>query len=203
MGTKLRVVGMDPSLRNWGIAVGELDLDTKTVLIHRLTVITPELSKGKQVRQNSLDLSSAQQLCAEALQAVKNADAIFVEVPVGSQSARAMASYGICVGVLGSVRATGTPFFEVTPTEVKVSTVGSKLATKQEMIAWSLSRHPEANWPTYRKNGMDVVSEAQAEHMADAIATIYAGLKLNQFHQLITTLTNHLGKNHANHLETA
>lgn len=203
MGTKLRVVGMDPSLRNWGIAVGELDLDTKTVLILKLTTITPVLSKGKQVRQNSLDLESAQQLCAAVLQAVKQADAIFVEVPVGSQSARAMASYGICVGIMGSLRAAGTPFFEVTPTEVKVSAVGNPNAKKAAMIAWGLTQHPEANWPTYRKNGMDVVSEAQAEHMADAIATIYAGLKLNQFHQLITTLTNHLGKNHANHLETA
>lgn len=202
MGTKIRVVGMDPSLRNWGIAEGTLDLDTKQVLIHKVHVINPVLPQGKQVRQNSLDLESAEQLCAASLQAVKEADAIFVEVPVGSQSARAMASYGICVGVLGSIRATGVPFFEVTPTEVKVSATGNKTATKQDMIAWGLTQHPEANWPTYRQQGKEVVSAAKAEHMADATAAIHAGIQLNQFRQLITTLTNHLGKNHASHLET-
>lgn len=178
-----KVVGFDPSLRNWGISKGTLSPDG--LQIHEVDLINPALSTGKQVRQNSLDLESAKQLCAGALAAAEGADAIFVEVPVGSQSARAMASYGICVGILGALRATGIPFFEVTPNEVKLTTVGKKTATKQEMIEWAMNAHPEANWPTYNRLGKLQVSEAKAEHMADATAAIYAGIATNEFQQLL------------------
>ena len=179
----LKVVGFDPSLRNWGISKGTLT--PEGLLIHKVDLVNPELPKGKQVRQNSLDLESAKQLCKAALEAAEDADAIFVEVPIGSQSARAMASYGICVGVLGALRATGIPFFEVTPNEVKMVSVGKKTATKQEMIEWAINAHPEANWPVYNRQGKLQVSEAKAEHMADATAAIYAGIATNEFQQLL------------------
>lgn len=179
----MKVCGMDPSLRSWGIAKGVL-VGNKLHIDH-LDVINPILPTGKQVRQNSLDIESAVQLYRNAYEAAKDADAIFVEVPVGSQSARAMAGYAICVGVLGALRATGIPFFEVTPTEVKMASTGKKTATKQEMIQWAMATHPEANWPVYKQNGELKVSEAKAEHMADATAAIYAGLSCNSFQQLL------------------
>lgn len=181
----LKVVGLDPSLRNWGLAVGTYDTETKQLLIQRLDVLNPVLPTGKQVRQNSLDLEAAHQLYKGAAAAVEDAHAVFVEVPVGSQSARAMASYGICVGVLGAVRAEGTAFFEVTPTEVKLAGFGKKTATKQEMIQWAMDKHPEAPWPMYKHNGKAMVSEAKAEHQADAVAAIYAGLSCNSFQQML------------------
>lgn len=185
MTRTLRVVGMDPSLRNWGISLGTLDVDSGKLTIDEVKVINPVLPEGKQIRQNSLDLESAKQLCTNALKAAEDAKAIFVEVPVGSQSARAMASYGICVGILGALRATGKPFFEVTPTEVKMISVGRKTASKQDMINWAVGAHPEANWPTYQVKGVTQISEAKAEHMADATAAIHAGVHTNEFKQLI------------------
>ena len=185
--TGFSVVGMDPSLRNWGIAKGVLIPSQKMQLrIDWLDVIQPVLPTGKQVRQNSLDLESAKQLCEGAWKAAQGAHAIFVEVPVGSQSARAMASYGICVGVLGALRTSGVPFFEVTPTEVKLASTGKKTATKAEMIEWGVKQHPEAQWPTYLSNGTMKISEAKAEHMADAIAAIYAGIACNSFQQMLS-----------------
>lgn len=181
----LTVVGLDPSLRNWGIAVGTYEVEQAKLTVQRLGVIQPVLPTGKQVRQNSLDLESAHQLYKGAMAAVEGAHAIFIEVPVGSQSARAMASYGICVGVLGAIRGNNQPFFEVTPTEVKLATVGIKTATKEQMISWAVHKHPEANWPTYRQHGQDCISEAKAEHQADAIAAIYAGLASNPFQQML------------------
>lgn len=178
------MVGFDPSLRSWGIAEGFLNRSDSTLQIQKVSVVNPVLPTGKQVRQNSLDLESAKQLCKAALDAAKGAQAIFVEVPIGSQSARAMASYGICVGVLGALRATGIPFFEVTPTEVKVAGPGYKNATKADMIEWATKKHPEANWPTYTQHGKILITEAKAEHMADATAAIYAGLSCNSFQQM-------------------
>lgn len=185
MNRKLTFVGLDPSLRNWGMAIGSYDLDAKQLQIQELAVTCPELSKGKQVRQNSLDLESAFQLYKGAIAAAEGAHAVFVEVPVGSQSARAMASYGICVGVLGALRANGIPFFEVTPNEVKLAGPGDKAASKKTMIEWAMFKHPEANWPTYKQNGKSMVSEAKAEHQADAVAAIYAGISCNAFQQML------------------
>jgi Holliday junction resolvasome RuvABC endonuclease subunit len=187
----IQVVGQDPSLRNWGIAIGTYELETGTIQIKRLALTNPSLPTGKQVRQNSADLESAFQLYRGALAAAEGAHAVFVEVPVGSQSARAMASYGICVGVLGALRARGTPFFEVTPTEVKLAGFGKKTATKTEMIQWAMSKHPDAGWPTYKEHGQELVSEAKAEHMADAVAAIHAGVASNAFQQMLAVVAAH------------
>jgi Holliday junction resolvasome RuvABC endonuclease subunit len=163
-------------------------METRKLQIDKLALTCAVLPIGKQVRQNSLDLETALQLYKGAAAASEGAHAVFVEVPVGSQSARAMASYGVCVGVLGALRADGSPFFEVTPSEVKMASVGNKTATKSQMISWAMAKHPEANWPTYKKNGQTVVSEAQAEHMADAVASIYAGVNSNAFQQLLAMM---------------
>lgn len=179
------VVGQDPSLRNWGLAVGSWNLEQQKLTILNLSIVNPVLSTAKQMRQNSLDLESSFQLYKGAVTAAKGAHAVFVEVPVGSQSARAMTSYGICVGVLGALRANGTPFFEVTPNEVKLAGFGKKTASKQEMIEWAVGKHPEANWPTFKRQGSTIVSEAKAEHMADAVAAIYAGISCNAFQQFL------------------
>lgn len=189
---KLKVVGCDPSLRNWGLAVGTYDLVSKTLKIERLDVICPVLPTGKQIRQNSLDLETAHQLYQGAIAASEGAHAVFVEVPVGSQSARAMASYGVCVGVLGALKANGIAFYELTPTEIKLAGPGSKTATKQQMIQWAVFRHPEAPWPTYKEKGELRISEAKAEHQADAIAAIYAGIACNPFRQLLPFLEANL-----------
>ena len=185
----IKVVGQDPSLRNWGLAIGTYCLETEEIEIVRLDLVCAELPTGKQVRQNSSDLESSLQLYVGAVAASKNAQATFVEVPVGSQSARASVGYGVCVGVLGSMRANNIPFFELTAREVKLAGAGKATATKKEMIAWAMAKHPNANWPMYRRGGKDLVSEAQAEHMADAVAAIYAGVASNQFKQSLSLLT--------------
>lgn len=178
----IKVLGLDPSLRNWGISAGTYCTETNIVTIKTLEVVCADLPTGKQVRQNSLDLETAYQVFA-AVQKYLGAQAIFVEVPHGSQSARSMASYGVCVGVLGSIRAAGTPFFEVTASEVKRASCGIKTATKEQMIDWAVKAHPEAPWPTQKVKGEVSIIKGKAEHMADATAAIYAGVSSNQFKQ--------------------
>lgn len=179
-----RVVGLDPSLNNWGVAKGVYDPDANHLDVQSLSVCSPIIPKGKQVRQNSKDLVAAHQLAHHVLEVIRGVQLVFVEVPVGSQSARAMASYGVCVGILGSLRAQGISFFEVTPLEVKMATVGSKTATKLEMIDWATGLYPDAPWPTQKKNGVSRIVQGKAEHMADAIGAIKAGVQLESFKQL-------------------
>lgn len=190
---KLRVLGMDPSLNNWGLAVGTFDLVTEQLDILELRVIQPDIPEGKQVRNNSKDLARAEQL-AKGVADIRTEYAInvaFAEVPIGSQSARAMASYGVCVGVLGSLRASRQPFYEMTPNEVKKVATGRTNATKREMIQWAYDQHPDAPWPFQTKKGVTTIIESKAEHMADAVAAIHAGVQLPQFRQLLTMMDTH------------
>lgn len=171
---------MDPSLTNWGLAEGTLDLNSGFLSELGLSIVEPERLKGKQVRQNSKDLYEAEQLANIAVKAAMRAKAVFVEVPIGSQSARAMASYGVCVGILGAIRAAGIPLIEVTPTEVKMAFTGNKNATKQMMIDEALRLYPDANFPRWRGE-----ISSKAEHVADAIAAIHAGANTPTFQNLM------------------
>lgn len=180
---KIKVCGFDPSLTHWGIAQGQLDLTTGFLEDLQLKLIEPDRIKSKQVRQNSMDLHEAEQLADAALKAARTAKAVFVEVPVGSQSARAMASYGVCVGILGALRAEGVSLIEVNPTEVKLGFTGSKNATKREMIDQAVAHYPDAAFP--RKSGRVI---DKAEHLADAIAVIHAGVNTPLFQNVLRLL---------------
>lgn len=180
---KIKVLGMDPSLRNWGLAEAELDLTTGVMDTPILSLIETKDPQGKQVRQNSKDLHLAEQLATAAIAAARRAKVIFVETPHGSQSARAMASYGICVGVLGTIRAEGIQLIEVTALEVKLAFVNNKEATKSDMIAQALRLYPNANF--FRQAGKIT---AKNEHVADAIAAIHAGVRTPVFQNLMRLL---------------
>ena len=127
-----------------------------------------------------VDLNVAEQLAKAVLATARSAKVIFVEVPVGSQSARAMASYGVCVGILGSLRAEELQLIEVTASEVKRTFTGDKNASKHVMIDQAVAMYPLANFP--RQRGRIVV---KAEHVADAIAAIHAGVNTPMFQNLM------------------
>lgn len=175
------VVGFDPSMTHWGIAEGTLDMDTGYLTITDLQTVVPVKLQGKQVRQNSQDIRVAKQLAAAALAAAKGKLYIFAEVPVGSQSARGMASYAMCIGILGMMQATGATIIEVTPLENKLNFTGDKNATKKKMIDQGVSLYPDAPWPRQRGR----IVEGTAEHMADAIAAIHAGVQTQQFQSIL------------------
>lgn len=180
---QIPVLGMDPSMTHWGLAEGILDLDTGIMTTPNLVLIEPDKIKVKQVRQNSVDLDVAEQLSKVVVPMVRRAKAIFVEVPVGSQSARAMCSYGMCCGILGSLRAEGIQLIEVTATEVKKALHGDKNATKAQMIQAALVEYPAANFPMHRGQ-----VATKAEHVADAIGSIFAGVRTPAFQNLMRLL---------------
>lgn len=179
---KIFITGVDPSLSNFGMVRGWIDLDTNefhpTAL--RLCETKPD-SSNKTVRKNSQDLERTQQLYKAFQEEITPSDLIAVEIPVGSQSARAMASYGACLGVLAS--AVEWPMIQLTPTEVKMASVGSKTASKADMIKWATTLYPNLNWFTNTRNGVTTYSNKN-EHLADAIAAVHAAIQTNEFKQI-------------------
>lgn len=178
----IKIVGIDPSLRNFGFAQALLNIHTLEYTIENLILVESENEAGKVVRKNSDDLRRASTLYNGLVRACAGASLAIAEVPVGSQSARAMASYGMCVGVLA---ACPVPLIQVTPAEVKLAAVGNKQAAKEEMIEWAMAKHPGANW-LMRKSKGRMVPMNDNEHLADACAAIEAGLLTDQFQQAIT-----------------
>jgi hypothetical protein len=162
-----------------------LDLSTGILDTPRLSLIIPEKLTHKQVRQNSIDLFVAEQLAKTVVAEALQAKAIFVEVPVGSQSARAMASYGVCVGILGVLRSQGLSLIEVTASETKKALTGDKNATKQQMISAAVELYPEANFTAFYPGQRKGSIPANAEHVADAIGTIHAGVNTPTFQNLM------------------
>jgi len=181
---KIPVLGLDPSLRNWGLAEGLLDMETGTLENVHLTLIQTEKDATKNVRVNSKDLQAAEDLATGLLPIATKAKVIFAEVPVGSQSAAAMKGYGICIGILGVLRAQGIPIIEVTAKEVKKVFTGDSLATKKQMIAQAVDYYPDANFPRDRGKATGRILD-KAEHVADALAAIHAGVQTPVFQNLM------------------
>ena len=167
----IKVLGLDPSLRSWGMAGCTYDINGLKVM--GTDIIKTKNIKSTKVKQNYSDIHSANILYVGLLDAVKSADLICIEVPHGSQSSRAMVSYGVCVALIGVIQTINPNIIQVSANDVKavVRTDKSHKPTKQEIIDWVKDKHPEAKLPT----------TLSAEHVCDAIVAIYAAMNTKDF----------------------
>lgn len=174
----INFLSMDPSFRNTAIVKGQIVDGIVTLTGYELTITSK--TKNKKIRASS----DAVDRCRILMDSISDQldkfkpNVTFSETPSGSQSAASMKGYGISCALIALLR---PPAIQVSPMEVKVASVGSKTASKEEMIAWAVENHPELDWP--RKPNGDVV-KAKGEHIADAIAVVYAGMKTDQYKQI-------------------
>lgn len=206
---KIKVVGIDPALSNLGIATAMVDLDnpenyevydlklaqTEDGKVERLkksregkVTKVRELPKGVSV--GSDDLRRAKILSAAFHEAVKDADIVIAEIPIGSQSSRAMTSYGVSLGLLGTCP---KPLIEVSPSAAKLAGCSDITATKHEMIEAATKLFPDAPWlraKTKRKDQKEYPIINDNEHLADACFIIRAGIRTEAFAEYAEQLKN-------------
>lgn len=180
------VMGFDPSMRNWGLAVANLDMDELEFEVTHIDVITNKLdkSKKKQVRKSSQNFDRAKRLHKSVLAEIEEhkPKALFVEMPHGSQNASSQLSYAMCITVIGAIaNQTGLPVFQLSEAENKKAMGLKGAITKQDMIDAVREVHPDAPWAKHKRNGEMVYTEGFNEHAADAIAAIRAGLETEEF----------------------
>lgn len=180
----INVIGIDPSLRNFGFAKATLDLDTMKFQVNDLQLVETEASKSKTTRKNCDDLDRCRTQYVALKEAEKGAQIAFVEMPVGSQSARAMMSYGACMALIAAL---DIPVIQLTPAEVKIAAVRDKNATKREMIDWASELFPNLNWLRMGKSGAGRLVDKN-EHLADAIGAINAGLVNSEFNAIVAMM---------------
>ncbi|MEG0063034.1 MAG: hypothetical protein RR740_00375 [Pseudomonas sp.] len=178
--SRIKIIGIDPSLRNTGIAKGWLDLNTLEWEVEEVLLAKTEKGKSKTVRKSSDDFDRARILVEAVREAEVGAEIAFVEMPIGSQSSDAMKSYGVCIALIATLE---IPVIQVSPTQVKVHAVNDRNATKEEMIAWAHAKFPDINW--LQRGGK--LTQAN-EHLADACAAINAGIQEDDFKAAIKML---------------
>lgn len=170
---EIKFISVDSSLSNTGIAVGRI-IDGEIVVDEILL----NSSKKKQFNKTNVAIDTIQR-CKSSyvfLKAVTKwykPDVAFVETPSGSQNASSAKSYGSTCQLLGTIR---LPTFYVTPKEVKENGVGQEGAEKKEIIDWAYNKFPEIGWHLYRGE-----LQNKNEHMADAIAIAFAGIKTKEY----------------------
>jgi len=181
---KIPVAGLDGSLRNFGIVKGHYDTDNQTFIVTAMHLVQTEKSKNKQVRASSDNLARAQQIATNLQDLLRDTAVVFLEVPSGGQSYAAVLGFGITIGLYASLT---VPVVEVSPSETKLAAVGTKTASKQEMIEWATEQFPDADWRKRKLKG-EMVLTNDNEHLADSVAIIHAGIRTPSFQQTIAML---------------
>lgn len=183
---KIRILGLDPALRNTGMAIADYDTVTGQLDVISVSIVKTERSANKVVRRTSDDLNCAKQLVDGMKQqiALYRPSLAMGEVPGFSQSARGAYSNGVCCGMLVSLPIS---LIEVSPMEVKLAAGGTKTASKAFMIEWAVKNWPEAGWKTRKAKGV-VTLLNENEHMADACGAIAAGILTPAFAQAVSML---------------
>lgn len=181
----MKVIGIDPSLANTCIVVGEISESGFSPTYYKL--VQTSKSTIKQIRASS-DLITRCRILLDGVSGVlkeENPVMVFVETPSGSQSADGMKNYGISCCLVATI----APHpIEVTPHEVKMASVGHKSASKREMIDWAHEKYPTLDWAMH--NGK---VQNKMEHLADALAVIHAGVKTSNFSQLQALMSGNIG----------
>lgn len=153
-------------------------------VLDRLLITTKKAKKGTAVNTDSVRrarlLYEGAHSFVKKWKLDKEVLAMMSEIPSGSQSADGMKSYGmscmLTASFIGSI--------EIDPDDVKLASVGSKTATKEEVITWAMEKHPELEWYLHKKKGEMLQTKKKNEHLADAVAVIYAAMKTPEFQRI-------------------
>lgn len=198
MGKKIKVAGIDPSLTHTGIAVAWLDLETMTYEVERVFMVETKKDASKQVRRNSDDLKRATATAEAIYEHTSDCVAVFSEIPTGAQSARAALAFGVVIGLLAATSRCSTykpALIQVLPQEVKLSIPdGSKNTSKEEIIEWAVQKWPEAGWQKVQKGtkfqfpDLGLKLGQHVEHPADACAAINAGIRTDDFRNIVSII---------------
>ena len=181
---KIIIAGLDGSLRNFGMTKMSYDLVTGQKAVLGMKLIETQKDKNKSVRSSSDNLLRAQVIAKGVEEFLSDVTTCFAEVPSGGQDYNAVLGFGITIGIYAGIK---IPLLEVAPAETKKCTVGTRTASKQEMIEWGFETYPDAPWLTVKRQGK-MEPTLKNEHLADAAAICHAGILTPAFKQVLAIL---------------
>lgn len=173
----MKIAGIDPALRNTGVAIGELDVANSSLIITELYVI--QTAPMDDTWQAEDMLRRCKEIYKHTLEYTKDCQIIFAELPTGGSNNQT--AFALGAGLTAALIGLQQPLITVSPHDVKKTVLSehpAKDRNKAAMVSWAMNKHPEAPWPTYPYQGKfnPVENFNYLEHLADAIAAIYAGI---------------------------
>lgn len=183
----IRILGEDPAFSNWGLALVDVDIETKE--LHPLWIDLVETKKStiKSVRVSSDKLSRGRLISQRVRQAEQDCNLIAAEIPSGAQSASASNALGIALGI---VCGHSKPLIEVTAAEAKKYATGYSDASKGDMVAWAYEQWPDLEWARGRSKDMPNGLANKNEHMADALAIVKAATMTATFDNAVAVFAS-------------
>lgn len=185
------ILGMDPSIRNWGIVRTEISRKKEIKILEAVVIhtsaekrkISPADKKTKyrkekikaasDVYKNVELLNRGRHIIREAFSFIEQADFIFVELPVGAQSATACVNYGMCVGLFAAIAEIGIPYEVIRNNEIKKKAgYGDseiRPVEKDEIITYVRNAGYQDLFKNFKKG--------EHEHLADALMSVLVGVE--------------------------
>ncbi len=178
MANLIRILGQDPAFSNYGLAMVDVDVETKELHPVWIDLVETKKTTAKSVRVSSDKLHRGRQISEAVRKAESHCNLIAAEIPSGAQSASAANALGIALGIVcGHTR----PLIEVTAAEAKKVATGYSDASKGDMVAWAYEQWPDLNWAKGRSKDMPEGLANKNEHMADALAIVKAATNTATF----------------------
>lgn len=170
----MRVLGIDPSLRNFGIVYAEVQGSTLQDV--RFFQISSEMSKVTPKYLGTFDrYAKLSHLIGTFLDELPTShiDKVYMEISTGSQDIRAAQAMAVST-FTGAIifEKVGIDYDLVTPRMMKKYLLQNSTAEKKDIIENLSTRFPDLPW--FRKGGKVLLKN---EHLADALAVLLWGLE--------------------------
>ena len=176
MNNNLIIAGVDPAFRAVGMVKAIFTPGHDIGNITASGLIQTEKTKEKGLYVNQDDLVACRKLFNGFHEFMRGVDIAIVELPQGSQGARASVGYGVCSMLIATLT---IPVIIVRANDVKKYGAG-KNANKTQMIEWAESIFPALS--TYG-------AKSRKEHVADAIGCLYAGVHTEQYKEMMSIMS--------------
>lgn len=175
----MNIVAIDPSFRNMAFVFATLEGDIQDIVVDGYHLEQTQRASEGSRRED--DWNTARKLADASRGLTEDADVVFIEQPVGSQSARSAWTLGITLGLMAAIH---KPVITLSARDVKRGFTGNTAATKPEMIARAEKLFPYVDFPKHKLQGRLRVNVGKSEHIADALATLYVGIRTKEFARL-------------------
>jgi hypothetical protein len=192
---KIKVLGVDGSMSNFGMARCEIDTETFAIEVLDLTLAQVLSETSKTVVKTADNYRRACDIRAAFLACCADVALVMAEIPLMitphpkmPPGAASLANHnsGLVIGVLAG---SPVPLIPVMPDDVKIAALNARRASKEEMIEWAMAKYPNAPWRMRKLHGK-MVPVADNEHLADAVAVVHAGVRTAQFMQSIAVFNS-------------
>lgn len=167
-----KYVAFDAALANTGGHWGTLDENGIVPEVSFLFKTAKSKDPKKSAVVDFIDRCAHLLRCVDGVLASQKPHFVFIESPVGSQSAKAAQGAAAICMMIAHIQLDGQDVITCTPMEVKKATGLPGNPEKRDIIDWAYGEYPNLHWSWHAGR-----IKNEEEHKADSLAVALAGHK--------------------------